>query len=136
MATMALSVSCCPLAVFASYRWLRKHCRFLFLFMLDGHNGTVHSCNSYCRQYRTFNPLAVVALMTNRCFDSFPLLLWRLTPVVPIFGSLGVRSEVPQTPTVSFCGPSSHLFSILCSGNAFFFISLCQPWHSCCSYRR
>jgi hypothetical protein len=41
MATMALSVSCCLLPVFASYQWLRKHCRFLLLFMLDGHNGTV-----------------------------------------------------------------------------------------------
>jgi hypothetical protein len=28
--------------VFASYQWLRRHCRFLLLFMLDGHNGTVH----------------------------------------------------------------------------------------------
>jgi hypothetical protein len=40
--------SCGLNRVIVSYRWLYKHCRFLLLFMLDGHNGTVHTSSASC----------------------------------------------------------------------------------------
>jgi hypothetical protein len=40
--------SCGLNRVVVSYRWLHKHCRFLLLFMLDGHNGTVHTSSASC----------------------------------------------------------------------------------------
>jgi hypothetical protein len=101
MATMALSVSCCPLPVFASYRWLHKHCRFLLLFV------PMVTLTLSVSPWTSTLISRLIALVANGHLDSVGSLLYSAPMVVVTLSVLVVSwmaTMALSTPVIRIAG--------------------------------